>query len=385
MTIIHMETEQVRSVARQLDVAAEQIHHEMEQVARRVRGIPWQSPGRDSYVAALDGLRRKIQALAQQGVALSQRVQREVDEWEEAAASFGAIGAASGIEAGMQTGSDNAPAESHPRPDNMRLLANLVMEGDDPIRIYEIGPNEYLVAIQGTSFDPNASQNWGSAIATGLGLSSDYQEQVRLALLGLPAGAIVHMAGHSQGGIVAQNLAGDKSVSNHLSVKTVTTFGSSYSSPEVDGVTYYRYAAEGDVVPYLEGRDATTALLLTPFLGFVPAAAGALSNIHPQTRIPSSNPADTFGETGPHFEYNKSSALENISGKKMPFEITAWNGQPTVCDPGNAHSGAAAFYKNVVAPAIPTAGNAAQSAAGAVSGAADSPASQVGNFFGNLF
>jgi len=81
MTIIHMETEQVRSVARQLDATAEQIHLEIERIASQARGIPWQSPRRDQYVAAVEQLRQKIQALAQQGAELSQRVQREVDEW----------------------------------------------------------------------------------------------------------------------------------------------------------------------------------------------------------------------------------------------------------------------------------------------------------------
>jgi len=81
MTIIHMETEQVRSVARQLDATAEQIHLEIERVARQVRGIPWQSPGRERYVASVERLRQQIQALAQQGVELGQRAEREVAEW----------------------------------------------------------------------------------------------------------------------------------------------------------------------------------------------------------------------------------------------------------------------------------------------------------------
>lgn len=122
------------------------------------------------------------------------------------------------------------------------------------------------MVIQGTSLDPNDSNNWGSAITTGLGLPSDFQKQVKLTLLDLPAGAIVHMAGHSQGGIVAQNLVIEKDVTSHVTVKSVTTFGSPYTVPEGDA-TYYRYAAQGDIVPYLEGRDAFAVMLLLPFTG----------------------------------------------------------------------------------------------------------------------
>ena len=334
----------------------------------------------------MEQLRKQVQAVTQQGLDLSRRVQQEANEWEEAAASFGAFG--TGAVAGVGAGMGVAQSPTDQPPKNMKLLAELVMEGEDPIRIYQIGPNEYLVVIHGTSGDPNASQNPGSAVATGLGLSSDYQEQVRLALLGLPIGAVVHMAGHSQGGIVAQNLAGDKSVQDRLNVKSVTTFGSPYSTPEVDGVTYNRYATDGDVVPYLEGRDArdaTIVLLLAPFIGFIPAATGALSNRYSQTTIPG-NFSD--GPFGPHFEYNKSPALEKIAEGDMPFNITTWNGQPTIYDPGTAHSGAAVFYKDVVYPVIKTtqsAASAVSNAAQSVAGAADNAVKEVGNFFGNLF
>lgn len=377
MPTIHMETEQVRSIARQLERTADQIQSEVEQVAQRVRGIPWQSPARESYIADMEALRRKIQATAQQALVLSTRVQREVNEWEQVAASFGAVGAR--VANRMSAGSPvSPPAERHKKPENMRLLAELVMDGSDPIRIYEIGPNEYLVVIQGTDANnPNASNNWGSAVSTGLGLSSNFQDQVRLALLGLPAGAIVHMAGHSQGGIVAQNLAGDRQVAKRVNVNSVTTFGSPYSAKEVDGVNYNRYAAEGDVVPYLEGRDLLTTILLTPFIGGPKAALVTLTNRYSQTTIPGNFSDGIFA---PHFEYSKSPALEKISGSGMPFEIKAWDGQPTVYDPGKANSGAAVFYKNLVS-GVEQVGKTAKSTVDA----AGNIVKQTGNFFGNLF
>lgn len=372
MTTVHMDTELVRNVARQLERTADQIQSEIEQIVRRVRSIPWKSPARENYIEAIEQFRGRAQSTAQQGAILSRRVQMEVDEWEEVAASFGVDNAHAILGASAGDGGV-AFVDNHEKPKTMKDLADLIMNGSDPIRSYQIGPNEYLVAIKGTSWDPNASNNWGSAVTTGLGLSSDFQDQVRLALLSLPAGAVVHMAGHSQGGIVAQNLAGHKDVSSHIGIKSITTFGSPYSAPEVGDVSYYRYAAMGDIVTYLEGRDAYAAMLLGPVVGYFPAVTNALINRYPQTTIPGNFSDGVFA---PHSEYSKSSALE----KTMLFNITAWDGNPIVYDPGTARSGAAVFYRNLVS-GFQNAVNTTQSIAGATDGAIR----QAGNFFGNLF
>jgi hypothetical protein len=392
MPTIHMQTEQVREAARQMAQAAQQMDNMANSLLKRVRGIPWVSPTRDAYIVQFATLSNRLQSKIDEADLLALRLNREVDEWEQVASSFGVRGSA-GMP-GMIAGGGNTQVEGDKKPENMRLLAELIMNGSDPIRIYQIGPNEYLVVIQGTSWNPNDSNNWGSALTTGLGLSSDFQKQVQLALLSLPAGAVVHMAGHSQGGIVAQNLAVDKNVASHVSVKSVTTFGSPYSAPESDA-TYRRYATQGDIVPYLEGRDAYAVMLLGPFMGSTVAVfAGA--DRHPQTTISSDFSGGLFG---PHSEYSKSPELEAHS---MPFNITAWDGTPTVYDPGTPNSGLAVIYKNLASGAgtiqqaagtasaaivdgvqVTTSaiGNAAQGAVGA----AGNSMKQASNFFGNLF
>jgi hypothetical protein len=265
----------------------------------------------------------------------------------------------------------------------MRELAELVMEGDGVIRVYKVGENEYLLVIQGTNMnDPNVNNNLGSAITTGFGRPSDFQNQVKLALLALPGGAVVHMAGHSQGGIVAQNLAADKEVKKHFAkdcgVKSVTTFGSPVSMPNQEGVNdYRRYAAEGDIVTYLEGRDALTAALLAPVVGVPGALTTTLLNRATQTSIPADFSGGIFG---PHDEYRKSEYLEQI--KDLPFEVDEkyLNIKPEIYDPGTPRSGLAVVQKNL-AHTVKTVDSFVDTAGKRVSGMVES----TNNFFSNLF
>jgi hypothetical protein len=136
-------------------------------------------------------------------------------------------------------------------------------------------------------------------------------------------------------------------------------------------------------------------MLVSPFMaGTVAVFAGA--DRHPQTTI-SSDFSD--GLFGPHSEYSKSPELEAYS---MPFNITAWDGTPTVYDPGTPNSGLAVVYQNLASGAE-TIEKAAESAAAAVVGGVQATASVVGNtaqaavgaaenaikqssnFFGNMF
>lgn len=409
MPTIHMQTEQVREAARQMAQAAQQMDSLTNNLHKSVRGIPWISPTRDAYITQFTTLSTRLQAKIDEADLLALRLSREVDEWEQVASSFGMRGAA-GMP-GMIAGGGNTQVEGDKKPENMMLLAELVMNGSDPIRVYQISPNddpgEYLVLIQGTSWNPNDSRNLGSAIATALGLSSDFQKQVQLALLSLPAGAVVHMAGHSQGGIVAQNLAVDKEVvASRVTVRSVTTFGSPYSAAEKSGVTYNRFAAQGDIVTYLEGRDAYAAMLLGSFAGYGTVAANALADRHPQMTI-----AGDFsdGIFGPHSEYKESQDLAGYSllkdpdkENKLALTITEWDGIPTVYDPGTPNSGLALIYKNLASGAgtiQQTAGTASaaivdgvqgtssaigNAAQGAI-GTAENTIKQTSNFFGNMF
>jgi hypothetical protein len=314
MTIIHMEPEQVRNVARQLEGTADQVHLEMEQIARRVRGIPWQSPGRESYVRAMEQLRQQAQAIAQQGMDLSRRAQREVNEWEEVAAIFrlavAGVGSAVGVGAGTVQSSLGQP------PKNMQELAKMVQDlyirdengNYTPIRVVQIGPNEYLIMIAGTQ-GGQAANNWNSAMHSGLGLPGDYLKQCKSIALALPAGAIVNFAGHSQGGMMGNQLAADPEVREYLKVKSVTTFGSPVNAEPQDDVEYKRYAAEGDLVPLASNEVLD---VLNPFADH----SKELQDLE-QQKIPGGN---NLNES--HGIYGSSDALKS---EDLPFEVNQWN------------------------------------------------------------
>lgn len=312
MPIIHMEPEQVRSVGKQLEQTADVIFDEIERLAGRVRAIPWQSPGRERCVNAVEQLKKQIQVAAQQGLELSRRIRAEVDEWEEAAASFGAVGAVAAIPVGGGTG---LPPIGQP-PKNMQELARMVQDlyirdengNYTPIRVIQIGPNEYLMMIAGTQGGQDAN-NWNSAFRSGLGLPGDYLKQCKSIALALPAGAVINFAGHSQGGMMGNQLAADPEVQEHLKVKSVTTFGSPVNAEPQDDVVNKRYAAKGDITPLASNEVLD---VLNPFKD----RDEELQDLE-QHEIPGDK---DLGKA--HAIYGESEALKS---EALPFEISQWN------------------------------------------------------------
>ena len=81
MGIIHMETEQVRQVARQLGQASDAISQEMENLNGHVHSMNWQGAGADEFRAEFDALMRQMTSACEQGLLLDQRAEREVEQW----------------------------------------------------------------------------------------------------------------------------------------------------------------------------------------------------------------------------------------------------------------------------------------------------------------
>jgi uncharacterized protein YukE len=87
-----METEQVRAVARQLQQTSNDIHQAIYyNVGNKLRGLNWQSPRRERFINKFEQLEREMRAYAEESTTLGLRVQREVDEWEQAAATLVAV------------------------------------------------------------------------------------------------------------------------------------------------------------------------------------------------------------------------------------------------------------------------------------------------------
>lgn len=89
MTIIRMETEAVRGIATQLSQIVEVIRGELQSATQTSVSVNWEGPNRDQFVAEVGSIARQVEALAQQAEQLGSRVTREVEEWEQMAATLG--------------------------------------------------------------------------------------------------------------------------------------------------------------------------------------------------------------------------------------------------------------------------------------------------------
>ncbi len=80
-TTIHMEPEVVRETVRKflLDLTENFEHYSM--VAKKVRAIPWEGKDREAFISKLSAWEARAGDIIKEGIDLSKRVMREVDEW----------------------------------------------------------------------------------------------------------------------------------------------------------------------------------------------------------------------------------------------------------------------------------------------------------------
>jgi WXG100 family type VII secretion target len=230
----------------------------------------------------------------------------------------------------------SAGKDGEPWPTNMQDLARRVMTLDyeHPIEIVQIGANEYVILFRGTVLKPGAPHNWAAALQSGLGQPGDYELQARdLILQHVPEGATLHFAGHSQGGIVANNLADNQDFLDRYDLATVTTFGAPQSSMMNPDVDYYRYAAIGDPTP-----AANRFALVAGPLG-LPVVLGA-------ARLAELNQTQVYsGEYDPHNIGDAHASYKYAPGlaqAPLPFTVTQWDGESHSVQPPT-HSMASGF------------------------------------------
>lgn len=132
---------------------------------------------------------------------------------------------------------------------------------DGGVRITTVnGPDgpSYIVSIPGTQTwaptgDIPADLTGNLEVASGQ--SSTASEAVRLAMMeaGIPSGAPVLLSGHSQGGMIAMELAGDPAFRDQFAVTNVLTFGSPVDITAVPGdIDIVAFQHASDVVPRLD-------------------------------------------------------------------------------------------------------------------------------------
>lgn len=86
MPILHMETEQVRAAANQINILAQQLEEQYRLLNQQLQQlqVSWQGPSGDLFTIHLQSEIQNVTTTAAQAFTLSQRVHREVTEWEEA-------------------------------------------------------------------------------------------------------------------------------------------------------------------------------------------------------------------------------------------------------------------------------------------------------------
>jgi len=218
--------------------------------------------------------------------------------------------AASRFEQADQSG-EKGNAQMKTYLDNMRGLAEKVdgyyAETAPDVQIIKIGENDYLIMLPGTKGGNNWN-NWGAAITTGMGVETPFERQIRdLIRNKIPPGSNIHFAGHSQGGILAQNLVEHESdgALKDYNIRSVTTFGSPDSAYRVNGVNYQSYELLGDPVAVLD-QDKLN-------LAGIPLAVGIFGGDM------LGNTALGMGAFEPHGLYDQVIAHDNL-----PFAVTKW-------------------------------------------------------------
>lgn len=111
----------------------------------------------------------------------------------------------------------------------------------------------YVVALSGTDTKVlNQTTNWFTDLLSGFEFDNKYVKNVKKAMVeNIPAGSNIIVTGHSLGGMVAQQIASDKTIKENYNVLNTVTFG----SPLINGFTregtVKRLGDTSDVVPYL--------------------------------------------------------------------------------------------------------------------------------------
>jgi uncharacterized protein YukE len=91
-TVLHMDTDRVRDLTRMLSSMSEEMKDRHNDLLVQCQNCEWQGSGREQFVSEMDAQYRQASALIDQIDALRQRVEAEVAEWENAAASLNQLG-----------------------------------------------------------------------------------------------------------------------------------------------------------------------------------------------------------------------------------------------------------------------------------------------------
>jgi hypothetical protein len=128
---------------------------------------------------------------------------------------------------------------------------------NNPIGIYRVNNPEmpqctFLILLSGTQFNWHQANNFITDITSSPGFLNEYFVDIEDVLYQfIPTGATLIIAGHSLGGMEAQNIAANESIRRIYHVDRVITFGSPQTVKDAPGTSYARFATRPDPVPLL--------------------------------------------------------------------------------------------------------------------------------------
>lgn len=115
----------------------------------------------------------------------------------------------------------------------------------------------YLITLSGTELVDNQSTGLFTDLLVGFNLNNAYlRNVVNIITANIPAGSNLILAGHSLGGMVAQQVAADSTIRKNYNVLNTVTFGSPLISAGNREGTVKRLGDTSDVVPYLSATGS---------------------------------------------------------------------------------------------------------------------------------
>lgn len=119
----------------------------------------------------------------------------------------------------------------------------------------------YLVCLSGTEIVSGQSTGYLTDLLSGFNFDNDYSNNVVSVICeNIPANANIILAGHSLGGMVAQQVAANDTIKDGYNIMNVVTFGSPLLSAGDREGTVKRLGDKNDAVPYLSVSTFTYTL-----------------------------------------------------------------------------------------------------------------------------
>lgn len=270
-TVIRADTDQLRTVARQMRATADQITSGSNGMNQSMQALDatWGGSAHDRGMARWAEITPKYPPAVERLEHFANELEALAQRLDDAAAVFGGggdrsigIGTHIGVHGGLTDGSDKSTNTPSGVPKDLHELFNIIHSKDDSrrIKVFQVGPNNYVITLDGVNLsDPlSGSNNALNGFLSVGGLDSSYTRQLRETLRKLPPSAKVDLFGYSLGGIVSHNTVDDADFMQEMknrgvTINSINSIGSPPPLTRVPGILYrdQEFDALGDPVTKL--------------------------------------------------------------------------------------------------------------------------------------